>query len=254
MQIFYNNYITDTSLTASSASEGYDVDNLKVSQLKKDFNFTGNNESVIMSFSNATEIKTFIVDMGNMSSTATITLEGNATNVWTSPSYSQVLSKTDTAAYLLLDETYQYWRITMDDSTVTTITIGYLFIGGDYLQMPQIDPTVELFYNTTSSTTISISGQVYGDRGYEFMDTTFNFPEITEDATTIQGIDVATRKEVLTFFNTVHNNKPFWVFLFSNDLDEHPPLFCILANKSLSMRMSSSKKCFSTTLSLREVK
>ena len=254
MKIIYDNWIDDATLTASSTAEGYDVNNLKVPQLLNNFIFDGNNESVTMDFTTAVELKTFIIDIGNMSSTATITLEGNATDVWTSPSYSQAMTKTETAAYLLLDEEYRWWRLTLDDSTVVDIEVGYIHAGGAALQMPSIDPQVELFYSNTSSATISISGQVYGNTGYNFLETSFNFSQITEGSATTLGVPVATRQEFVDFFNTVNNTQPFWVFLWSNNLDEFPPQFCISANKSLQLSKLGWGKNYSTTLALRGVR
>jgi len=254
MRFFYNNKIEDTTLTASSNGGDYNIDDLKVAQLARLYGFADNDESVIIAFTEATNIKSFIVDIGNMTSTATITLEGNATNVWTAPSYSQELIITDSSAYLIMDETYQYYRLVMDDSSISAIEIGYLFLDSGYLQMPAISPQAELNYNNTSASTISLSGQVFGDNGYDFLDTTFNFPQIGEDANMINGVSVATRKEIIELWQTVKNNTPFWVFLYENNLDEIAPLLGIISGSALKFKKLGYGKYYSTQIRITEVK
>lgn len=253
MRIYGDNQISGSTLTASSTKAGYDVDYLKEPQLAKGFSFDGNSGNIVIALPSSTNIQHVIIDTGNMSSSATVTLEGNTTNVWTSPAYSESMTYTSSAFYIDLDETYQFFRLVIEDLTKTTAEFGYISIGGAYTQMPPINYNAEIFYNTTAKNTMSIGGQVYGDDGYEFLETTFKFPMIEEDSTSFNGLSVATRSEIRDLFLSVKNITPVWVFLWANNLDEYPPVFCIFNQSKISFKKTDYSKVYSTSLSLMEV-
>ena len=253
MRIYGDNIISDTTLTASSVKAGYDVDNLKIAQLGKRFSFDGNSGTILIGLIVSTNIKHCIIDIGNMSSSATVTLEGNSTNVWTSPPYTKSLTYTESSFYADINETYQFWRLSIEDTTKTSVELGYISIGGAYTQMPMIDYKAEIFYKTTAQNSISIGGQIYGDDGYEYLETTFKFPQIEEASTTFNGVTVANRKEIKALYLELKNITPFWVMLWAENLDEYAPVFCIFNQNKISFMKTDYTKVYSTKLSLREV-
>lgn len=255
MKIFYNNKIYDSILTPSSSFIGQNVENLKVPQLAKTFTFNGNDESLVVDLENVENIKSFIVDRGNLTPSAVLTLEANTTGDWSAPAFTIPLIETESSYYNLFDESYRWWRLRIDDSTITNVTIGFIHMTETVLQMPGIDPEVDLEYNTTSESSFSVSGQVFGNTNYGYLQTAFEFPMIYE--TSIpgpKGIMVAGRKGVLDLWKTVENNKPFWVFLWENNLDEYAPVFCVLNQSSLIMNKKERGRYYSTIITLREVK
>lgn len=252
MRIYGNNILSDCLLTASSTKSGYAVGNLKVNQLGKDFSFDGNTGSIKMVFGSEENIKHCLVDIGKMSDEVVVTLEANSSDSWDSPLYSKELIYTESALYLDLDETYQYFRLVFSDENVTDIQFGVISIGGSYLQMPAVSPKCEIFYSTTSENSVSIGGQISGDEGYDYMETAFTFPMISEYPETFDGELVATRKEIKELWENVKNITPVWVFLWANNLDEFPPVFCIIDQKKLSFKKTTYEKIYSTTLNLKE--
>lgn len=74
-----------------------------------------------------------IFDHNLTAATSTLTLQGNNTNVWTAPAYSQALTIADPLIFYL-DATYRYWRLVPVDSTLSYVQIGELFMG-DYLEL-----------------------------------------------------------------------------------------------------------------------
>ena len=69
----------------------------------------------------------------NLTSSATVTLQANASDSWGSPSFSQALTiPTDSDGNVIkrivyfLDQTYRYWRVTLADSSNTN---SYLDVG-----------------------------------------------------------------------------------------------------------------------------
>jgi hypothetical protein len=165
------------------------------------------------------------------------------------------LEVTDTCLYLDLNEEYRYFRLVLDDSSVTKIRIGYIVISEEpYLQMPSISPESEIYYSTTSDNSLSIGGQVFSSEGYNYMQTKFMFPQIGESSTTILGETIANRLEILEMWRYVQNITPIWVMLWANNLDEHPPLFCIIDQNQLFFKKLNYGKYYSTDITLREVK
>jgi hypothetical protein len=253
MRIYHNNLITSATLTPSSAAPSQDINSLKIPNLAQTFNFGASDVSLIIDLGLVVNIKSFIIDIGNMTGSGTYLLEGNSTDSWTSPTYSQTLNITDTALYLDLNQTFRYFRLKITDSE--SIKIGYVMIGGSYLQFPSINPEAILNYNTTSVNSTSVSGQIYGDEGYEYLDTEFSFPQIGDVAGPGPGgVTVAGRQEIKAMWNSVQNINPVWVFLWSNNLEEHPPVFSILNKSNMSFKKLKYGNFFSTTISIREVK
>ena len=253
MRIYGDNVIDDSTLTASSTKAGYSLDNLKIAQLRRRFSFDGNSGDIVITFDNIESVKHCIIDISNMSSSATVTLQANASDVWTSPSYTHAMTYAESCFYLDLSQTYKYFRLVIEDTTKTTVEFGYISIGDSYTQMPPIDPNAEIFYNTTAVNTMSIGGQVYGDDGFEYMDTTFNFPMIEETATTFNGVTIATRKQIKDLYNKLRNVTPIWVFLWPSSLSEFPPVFCIFNQEKISFKKKEEGKVYSSALALREV-
>ncbi len=91
--------------------------------------------TLVCDLGGATAISAFVLGDHNLTDTATITLEANATNSWGSPAYSQAVTRLE-LAYLYLNETYRYWRVVIDDASNATgyVEIGILYLGG-YLEL-----------------------------------------------------------------------------------------------------------------------
>lgn len=197
-------------------------------------------------------IKSFICDIGSLSGDGTYTLEANTTNDWVTPAWQGTLQVTDSCLFMELDQSYRYFRLVLDD--VDDVEIGYISIGGAALQLPGIDPSVTLKYNTTSTSNFAVSGEAYGNEGYQYLSTTFNFNMVDEYSMPINGVPVASRKEILEVWKKVENINPVWVFLWSNNLDEFPPVFSLINQKNTSFKKLKYGKSFTTSIAVREVK
>lgn len=147
VRLLYNSATWDAATVASSSETGDLVDNnVADNRIGKVWRSTGvASEYLKFSLSGAAQFTCFGVFAANFTAAATVTLEANATDVWTSPSYSQALTiATDSDGNVLprivlfLDQTYRYWRLTMADPTNTA---GYLQIGrviaGLYYEPPR---------------------------------------------------------------------------------------------------------------------
>ena len=74
---------------------------------------------------NAKQIKEVAIVNHNLTSGATITLEANSLDAWTSPPFSIAIPWRQTMV-IFLDQTYQWWRITFAD---TENPDGYIEVG-----------------------------------------------------------------------------------------------------------------------------
>lgn len=219
MIIAWKNYIENSVLTESSAKSGFPPGNVAISQLARVFKFDGNSGNLVIDLGADYQITVISLGNTNISSSGTLTIEGNSSDSWTSPPYQESVTIDDntTNQILILDKTYRYFRIVMDDSTLSDIQIGHILIG-NYLTMPGFLVTKPEPKKTSSYGNLSLTLQWYGNRGLTYKNPSFDFPVITE----------AQKKEIESMFEHVQNTEPVYMVTFENDLDYRPPLFCII--------------------------
>lgn len=87
-------------------------------------------ETLVIDFGSPQLITAAITADTNLTPGATISLQGNTSNVWTSPAYSYVLTLGDPAS-LYLSQTYQYWRWVFADASNPDgfLQIGHIYLG-----------------------------------------------------------------------------------------------------------------------------
>jgi len=174
------------------------------------------------------EDQTFIFDLGsayavnyitilgsNITATAVIKIEGNSSDAWVTPAFSQSFTTGQLITYFDT-ETYQYWRLSIDDpdNAEDELTIGNIFIGS-YLQLPYMGKTQKLPTASSSSSSESVSGQSYMDIGLLYKYGTIVFPVVSDTEKT--SIDTA-----FTFLNKF---KPFIMLIWENDLIFQPAIY-----------------------------
>ena len=258
MRLYFSNYIqSNTVLTPSSSAANQDVDILKQPHLTSTFDFGSNTANLIIDFLEDKNIGSCVIDIGELTGLGTYTLEGNSSDVWTSPAFSTSLIVTETMLYADVDdEEYRYWRIVFSDSV--DIKIGWVQLGAGYLQMPGVSLTTTLSYKSTSSRSLSISGQVYGDLGYQYLETSFDFVNIGETETMFaDGTLVAGRVEMLNMWKEVEGVKPIWCILWEKNISLYPPVFCVLNQSSIDFNKEIYKSggfTYKTKLNIMEVK
>lgn len=255
MIIHYKNYLEDAILTSQNSPVGQDIYDLKVPHLSQTFSQVNNYPTlpyISLDLQSAIAIRSCIIDIGNLRSASVVTLYADDNSSFTSPeTFSMTYATTCFYWQNSTAKTYRYWKIVVSDTVLSSIVIGVVNIG-DYLVMPGIDPGTSLSYNTTSSRDMSISGQVYGDLGYQYLTTSFSFPFVPETSWVYEGKTIATRKDILDMWNTVQNSQPVWVFIWESSLDTTAPVFCVF-NQS-TVEFSKSALSWSTSLTLLECK
>jgi hypothetical protein len=149
-----------------------------------------------------------------ISPTATITLQGNDTDVWTSPSYSasvpyndSILALTDTNG--LHTSGLRYWRLKIVDydNPAGYVEIGCIYLGDIYspdrgrAQFPlQVNP-------------VDASTTVYSEGGYSFTD---QREQTDTMSLNIFGLTIAEKEDLETITRAVGASTPFYLSIDPN--------------------------------------
>lgn len=220
MIILYDNKAAATATTISSLTENpyYTFsEGLKDSRLSRvGRTLDDAAQWVKFDLGSAASVTHCIINGHNLTSGATVTLEGNATDVWTSPTVSESLTVADVIYKTFTGASLRYWRITIDDASNpdTYIQIASVFLG-TALTLPGFDPAGSIFGKSSSTATRSISRQLYGQRRTQYKIAEIDIPTITYaqklliDAC-IQAVDVT---------------EPFYFIIWENDVDIEPPVY-----------------------------
>ncbi len=249
MQILYENNIEDATIDSSSENPDYDFDTaLNDTRLSRTGRTTGvSSQWVKFSFTGTIDV-TYICILGaNITSGATVTIEANSSDSWGSPAFSQALTYYD-GVYItnFTQETYQYWRLTIDDGSNTDgyIEIGFIFLG-ESLAMPPMLRNQKLPRTTTSTNQKSMRGQLYGNREIILRSASINFA---------QAITNSYKTNIDTFFETVETIQPFIMLVWENSLDIENPMYCNLTKSLEWSRAKNEDVTWNLTMDVQECK
>lgn len=256
MQFLYNNLLDDAkNISASSTRVGWDPTQLTNYHLAKAFSFNGNEGTIGIEFDHAVSVQDIILCGTNLTSSAIVKLEGNSTNSFSSPPYTKGLTlySNGYAGEQGINRSYKYWQISISDPGVTYVEIGYLFIG-DHLQLPGVDPGVDLTYNTETIVTLSKTRQSYADRGVNYFSSSFEFPYITDYSYDIDGKTISTREDILEFWLENQGAVPFIMIIFEKSKDRIPPMMGLINQDSLSFKFDDTLGFYSMKFNFAETK
>lgn len=166
----------------------------------------------------ATEIQAFAMigtrlnGLG-ISSTATVTLQGNSTDVWTSPSYSQALSWNEDCMALIDSsglDTLRYWRIKIVDRDNPT---GYIEVASVYLG-ELIEPTSGCVQFPMETQRVDYSKRDRSEWGQPFGETKQITRKFKMQWAFLSVTEKEELEEVLELYKTTN---PFWMALDNNE-------------------------------------
>lgn len=206
-----------------------------------------NAQTFIFDLLTAQAISKLMIKSHNLTSSAAITLEGNATNAWTAPTYTTAV--TYNADYIYKDlgsaQTFRYWRLSISDASNPDgyIEISKVYLGG-FVQFPNMRKDQKIPVASTSQSSFSASGQVYGNFGYTYRYGTINFYNITNTE----------RQAINTAFGTIDKVKPFYLLIWESDLLLESPVYCVLTADLIFSRIDVIGLKWELPLSFREVK
>lgn len=246
MFILYQNRVEGATITASTENPDYDFTTAfnddRLSRVGRTVSDTS--QIIIFDLLSAVAVSKLMVEKHNLSASATITLEGNATNVWTAPTYTT--SVTYNADYIYKDlganQTFRYWRLSISDASNPD---GYLEISKVFLGTHiavYMDTAMTLDNDTNSTVAKSTSGQVYANRQLQFKKAKFGLSDITP----------ADRLLLKTYWNVVDICKPFWLIIWEESLDVEPPIYCNLVKPISWNKTVAEGGLFSASIEIEE--
>jgi len=143
MRIAYNNK-ADDGVLSGVANVNYPLINLQEQRLAKPWRSpTGSAQTVVCAFTAATVITTIGVIEHNLASGDTVTIEANAADAWTAPSFTTSLTYTSNMILkYIAGETYKYWRFVFQ-TTEEYVQAGRIWLG-EYIT---IDPSSLINFN-----------------------------------------------------------------------------------------------------------
>jgi hypothetical protein len=232
MRFCYINAFDDESyeLTANSEDPSYPIENVKDYQLTKKYWTTGCSDEWVKIDGGASEAitGTFAFIAGhNLTVGATIKIQGNDTDVWTSPTVDETLTWASGIIWkAFAEDDLEFWRFTFADAANLdgVIKIGRLWLGTSYFDLTAwSDPAFDRQTVDTSVITRSVTGQVYGDERITYKEYTFQFPDLSD----------TDRVNLETMYETVKKTKP--ILLVPNPSDTTLlPIYGIITDWKLS--------------------
>ena len=146
MIILWNNEIDKNTYTALTEHVDYPLTNLIDPRLSRVYHSLSDDDQYILIAGTDIKADAIAILNHNISSGATIRIQGNDADVWGAPTFNQLLTW---AEYILFQEftsgEYDYWRLFVDDPANPDgyIKIGRLYLG-EVLEMPGMKPDQEI--------------------------------------------------------------------------------------------------------------
>ncbi len=143
MRLMNTNFCTEdaTTVTASTSDPSFPSSNLKHPFRSKRWRSTSaSSQSVVFDMQTSEDIDSVVIlwskeDGINLSNTATIRIQANATNVWTSPTVNELLTINNTyeiaSHYFTTAQSFRYWRVLIDDASNPDgyVELGMVWLG-----------------------------------------------------------------------------------------------------------------------------
>ncbi len=219
-RFYYFNLLTQEETTATISSGGedafYPVSNLKHPHALKTFRSSGSVTSVIVfDFQTAVTADTFLAvgsSIGTLDLTA-VTIEANATNVWSGPAFTTTVTDFDYAANFASKtfsaaQTYRYWRLTLT-GTSGYVEIGKMFLGSA-VTLASNNISIGFEYGSED-----LSETVKGRYGQRFIDVITDVKTFSGSIGLMTTAETETIEDMYTYCGT---SEPLWVVVDPDEL------------------------------------
>lgn len=249
MRILWDDAVATATLTASTEASNLPVENVQDSRLSQPWRTSAlSDQTILIDAGSGNTINPDMVAVAghNLTDGCTLKIQGNATDSWGSPTVDETVThRDDVIVHFFTGSALRYWRLYIDDDSNGD---GYIQLGrvmlGAALDMPPVEPGVNLPRVTTSTVTESITGQAYGDRGLVRRVPGFQFPIITE----------AERQVIMEMWAAVENAEPVVLVVWEDSLTVEGPVYCRLDQDEIPWELApQAGVLWRTTLKFVEV-
>lgn len=218
MRLYGNNILTNATITASSENQSRPASNLVSRNKNPYYESMSDSVNIVFDCGSAQSFNYIILQNKDVTNSATITIQANATDVWTSPSVSQVLTwDSDIISYFWSsNQSYQYIRLVISDSGNTEIELYEMYMGLKLAMPSFIRPSHNQPTQFNDTKFRNRTGQTFGFKGvrtkaFRSLDL-FNVTKAEKD-----GIDA--------YFDAHGSIIPFYLDLYEDDTTEYPITF-----------------------------
>ncbi len=249
MRILHANLIDAYTLLASSEAPNLPAANLRDPRLSLPWRSMSDTDEWIKIDAGAGETldpNCAALAGHNLSSGATIKVQGNATDAWGGPTVDEtIVWRAGAMMHFFAGSALRFWRFHFADAANPD---GYIQIGrlslGTYLQMPDIEPGETLPRPTSTIVTESPTGQVYADLGIEWGEFGIVFPPV---------ITETQRQAIRAMWAAVHNAVPFFLAVWESSFEVEGPVYCRLDQRELQWQLDKRPGVFwSTAMKFKE--
>ena len=246
MRIAYSNLIDSaTAPTALTTDLLYPVANLQNQRLAKRWRSTAATaQTVTIDLGSAQGVDTIGIFGHSLTTSAALTIAGNATDVWTSPSVITSLTALTgpILKYLGSEWSYQYWQYAISDSSAASnyVEAGLLWLGTKI----DLDPASLDGFSVTKlrsdTVTYGRDRQKYATEGVGWRRFNLSFPK-----TGGSGLS-----NILTMFDTVgnHGSVIFSNFDTRRDYPLVEPVYCSINGELTFQHVRAQKYTYGLTL------
>jgi len=228
VRILWDNELDKYTLLFSSERSGFPATNVQHPHLTRVWHSLALDDEYVAIDAGVGE--TIIADCAflgahNLSATAVVKVQACDDGTYADPDVDETLTWDDgiIGAFFTSAE-HRFWRFLIDDPDNED---GYIEIGrlalGSYLQMPPIEPGIDLPMGTTTLVSESVSGQAFADKGQVYLNPTFAFPLITQ----------AERSSIETMWRAVEQHTPVFLVVWEDSLTVQGPIYCRINQDSL---------------------
>ncbi len=245
MRILGDSNITTATLTATNLDSAAFVNKLKTFQLV-DKMITNANSTIIDLTYDPTEppVNCVAICGSSLTATATISLSYSDTDISSPEATIALPTFSSLNQIFFLSSTLQkkYWRLTISDSSLSTIFIGYIYIGV-YYQVPAVTFGHNAMLDIHSIPQQTETGQGYGSKRYNSMPLDF----------TTSG-DLTEITNLFTIIQNKQNIDPVLITEYeeSYDLALYRPKYGVFSKTSYPFPMQNTPKFYAISLSFEE--
>jgi len=234
-------------VSANSNNINYPVSNLLDSRLTRIYK-SDDSTSVTITFDlgSAKTIDNISIANHNISSGVTVLKwQGNASNTWSSPSIDETLTwSSGIINKSFTGGSYRYWRLEIVDSGNTD---GFISIGRVYGSEAEISPGIAPLFSHTrkseSKKSISVAGNIYGDKRYFYDMISIRWKKISHSQ----------KAEIIEWFEAVDITDPFFI-TFNEDCLDMVTYYVVMDVDQISFNLLANPAYYEAAASFREAK
>jgi len=205
VRFMYNNLWDSGTLTASSEDSDFPASNTQHHWHLLHWRSTGDEDEWLkVNLGSAQDIKVFVIKYHNFSAGATLKIQANSSDSWTTPPVDETLSITSDiiVKFWSSAQSYQWWRIYIDD---TGNSDGYLKIGrvflGNHVELSRVySYGYEYQYIDPSDVVFSANGQIASNQKERYKRFSYTF----------RGLTSTDKSNLETIFDSVGLSIPYF--------------------------------------------